>query len=136
MKMKLRTHRMAMKIMKEEIKNMLIHEDKDKQQEHVKFISYDGAYPNLCSGILELEIDGDRYAFGDLWHSDGRKLYPSFWATGGNCGFRNAYSDSYVNTGEWEIYVSNLPESIRKYAAEIDEVFNANVSWGCCGGCL
>lgn len=27
---------------------------------------------------------------------------------------------------------------IQKYAngAEIDEVFNNNVSWGCCGGCI
>ena len=28
--------------------------------EHVKFISYTGKYPNLCSGIITLEIDGEK----------------------------------------------------------------------------
>ena len=30
----------------------------------VRFISYTGRYPNLCSGILTLEIDGKEYKFG------------------------------------------------------------------------
>jgi len=37
---------------------------------------------------------------------------------------------------EWQIDINNIPEQYRKYAAEIDEVFNSNVPWGCCGGCL
>ena len=32
---------------------------------HVKFISYSGKYPNLCSGRLVLEIDGERIAFSN-----------------------------------------------------------------------
>ena len=28
---------------------------------HVKFISYTGKYPNLCGGILTLEIDGKKH---------------------------------------------------------------------------
>ena len=31
---------------------------------HVKFISYDGKFPNLCSGQLVLEIDGVICYFG------------------------------------------------------------------------
>lgn len=31
---------------------------------HVKFVSYTGRYPNLCSGILTLEIDGENVNFG------------------------------------------------------------------------
>jgi len=38
--------------------------------------------------------------------------------------------------GEWQINVSKLPEEIKQYAQEIDEVFNENVPYGCCGGCL
>ena len=30
---------------------------------HVKFISYDGKYPNLCRGKLTLEIDGEKVTF-------------------------------------------------------------------------
>ena len=46
---------------------------KNSNTSRVKFISYTGEYPNLCSGVLTLEID---------------------------------------------------------------EVFNENVEWGCCGGCI
>lgn len=56
---------------------------------HVKFVSYTGRWPNLCSGVLTLEID-----------------------------------------------VNKIPEQFRKYATEINEVFNDNVPWGCCGGCI
>ena len=39
--------------------------DVSDEYEHVKFISYDGKYPNLCSGRLVLEIDGERVAFSN-----------------------------------------------------------------------
>lgn len=112
----------------------------EKNYEHVKFISYSGRYPNLCSGVLILEIDGKEFRFGhdyrvyDSWKTDGN--YESFWSSGGNCGFTNNYQDSYVNSGEWQIDASQLPEEIKKYASEIDQVFNENVDYGCCGGCL
>ena len=41
-----------------------------------------------------------------------------------------------VDEGSWVIDVNELPEKYRKYAMEINEVFNDNVPWGCCGGCL
>lgn len=37
---------------------------------------------------------------------------------------------------EWRIDVDDIPEQFQKYAVEIDEVFNDNVPWGCCGGCI
>lgn len=29
-----------------------------KETKHVEFVSYSGRYPNLCSGVLVLRIDG------------------------------------------------------------------------------
>lgn len=71
-----------------------------RNNNHVKFVSYTGNYPNLCRGDLTLEIDGE------------------------------------IGTGEWEIDVDRLPEKFRRYAREIGQVFNENVEYGCCGGCI
>ena len=109
--------------------------------EHVEFISYTGGYPNLCSGVLTLKIDGEICRFGhepynyncdeDRYNDDN---YEKFWHSGGRVSFsgRRGYD---VISGEWEIDVDKLPEKFRKYAAEIDYTFNANVEHGCCGGC-
>lgn len=60
----------------------------------VKFIEYDGHYPNLCSGILTLEIEGKTVKFGNSKGCD----YYQFWCSGGCCGFRNGYEETYVET--------------------------------------
>lgn len=119
---------------------MLVNTNNEVTTNHVKFISYTGKYPNLCRGMLTLEIDGKEVKFGhesfkaDDWSNDGN--YESFWNSGGDCGFNDGYSESYTYGGEWEIDVSSLPEEYKKYASEIDMVFNENVQHGCCGGCL
>lgn len=97
---------------------------------HVKFINYTGKFPNLCSGILTLEIDGKEYTFGATWKEE-KTDFDSFWVSGGKI-----TQDYHTCTGEWEINVGDLPEQFKKYAVEIDEVFNDNVAWGCCGGCI
>lgn len=93
----------------------------EKMMEHVKFVSYTGKYPNLCCGDLTLEIDGKQVRFGN-------EKRPRFWSSGGSC-------RGGIEHGEWEIDVEEIPEEYRKYAAEIDRVFNENVEHGCCGGC-
>jgi len=96
---------------------------------HVKFISYTGAWPNLCRGSLALEIDGVKYCF------DGYS--ERFWHTGGEAYFSGKnYDDHIITKAPWIIDVSELPENLRQYAEEIDAVFNENVEHGCCGGCL
>lgn len=108
--------------------------------QHIKFISYTGKYPNLCGGILTLEIDGVEHRFGhdyrkyESWKNDGN--HEAFWVSGGHCGFTNDRSDFYIKEGSWIIDASRLPENLKVYAAEIDEIFNSNVAFGCCGGCL
>ena len=112
---------------------------RENYEGNVKFISYDGRWPNLCTGRLVMEINGKKYQFGDnyQWNEslgentkvDG--VYDRFWASGGGI---NKFYEAYK--GEWRIDVSKLPEEIRKYAADIDIVFNSNVSHGCCGGCI
>lgn len=94
----------------------------------VKFISYTGGYPNLCSGILTLEIEGNTVTFGPTYNK--KSQYPDFWASGGNCDW-----DGNITSGPWIIDPDALPVEYQAYADEIEEVFNANVPWGCCGGC-
>lgn len=120
------------------------------ENEHVYFLNYTGDYPNLCRGILTLKIDGKVIQFGDkykfvksAWDKTatmmeeeynrryGVDIFPKFWVSGGSIG-------SYYNgvcQREWIINNDDIPEQYRKYACEIDRVFNMNVEWGCCGGC-
>nr|DAZ66618.1 MAG TPA: hypothetical protein [Caudoviricetes sp.] len=108
--------------------------NKNTDSEHVKFISYTGKYPNLCSGILTLEIDGRTIRFGNRY-VDSTVDYPKFWESGGSCSFDNNWN-SNVTDREWQIDFNEIPDCFKKYAEEIDEIFNANVPYGCCGGCL
>lgn len=102
---------------------MLVRE-KGKDEKHVKFVSYTGKYPNLCSGVLTLKINDEEVTFG---YND--TMYSAFWVSGGYC----TYGDSFIS--EWNILYDYIPKKYQKYAREIDEVFNSNVEYGCCGGC-
>lgn len=99
--------------------------------QHVEFISYTGKYPNLCSGILTLKIDGEEHRFG---YDYGQ--HEPFWTSGGECWFTGDYENAHVSEGPWVIDVSRLPDKLKPYASEIDEVFNSSVPYGCCGGCI
>ena len=116
----------------------------------VKFISYTGEYPNLCRGVLTLEIDGKQYKFGhnysnhhydkngNGYFSDEDPMNPnfdSFWHSGGSVTADKDWNWD-VRQGEWEIDMDDLPQQFWDVAAEIDEVFNSNVEHGCCGGCI
>lgn len=119
--------------------NMFVHNDNSNVSGHIEFVSYTGGFPNLCSGTLTLKIDGEEVRFGHdylrgNYNSDGN--YDSFWVSGGGFGFTNDWSDSYVYGGKWIICEDDLPKKYQQYTKEIDEVFNNNVPYGCCGGCL
>lgn len=117
----------------------------------VKFISYTGEYPCLCHGVLTLEIDGKQYKFGhnyNNYHVDPKTKewkftdedpmnpnFDSFWLSGGSVTADEDWNWD-VRENEWEIDMNDLPQQFWDVAAEIDEVFNSNVKWGCCGGCI
>lgn len=106
----------------------------------VEFISYTGEYPNLCSGVLTVRIDGKEVRFGhdynkfESWKTDGN--YDAFWASGGETGFIGDYEDDYVMSDEWLLILEILPNEYKDYADELIDMFNENVPYGCCGGCL
>ena len=89
----------------------------------IKFVSYSGKAPSLCIGNLVLLIDGKE-----------RKIpsYTSFWESGGRCYEKLGITDEKP----WKIIPEDMPKDLRPFAKEIEEIFNQNVPFGCCGGCL
>lgn len=89
----------------------------------LKFISYNGVYPNLCSGRLVMRLDGKQIVF------------PSFClSSGGSVSFDEKW-DEEVTQGEWTIkeFPKGFPEEL-EYLAE--KLVNENIEQGCCGGCV
>ena len=110
----------------------------------IKFISYTGKYPNLCSGVFSVEIDGKEYKFGhDVGDYDFKKRYykndnfEQFWSSGGRVE-RSKDWDMWATNGDWELNYdkSKFPEWIIDLFPQLIKVFNENVPQGCCGGCI
>lgn len=92
-------------------------------KERLKFKSYDGRFPNLCSGKLIMELDGKEIVF------------PSYCLlSGGSVWFDDNWSE-HVECGEWEIieFPKGFPEELKEKATEL---VNSNIDYGCCGGCV
>jgi hypothetical protein len=101
----------------------------------IKFISYTGQYPTLCSGLLTLEIDGVQKTFGYSYESCTKADYEKFWYSGGRVGFKRN-GNSYIDKDEWQLNDRYLPDDLKPYGEQLIKVFNDNVRHGCCGGCL
>ena len=87
------------------------------------FISYDGAYPNLCAGQLILAINNKKI------------IFPSFClSSGGGVTFDDNWNED-VSCGEWEIgeFPNGFPDELKNEATKL---VNENVEHGCCGGCV
>lgn len=113
---------------------------------NIEFVSYTGAYPNLCSGILTMKVNGKEYEFGHDWLNsllgkggDPPNRLPQFWRSGGYCGFDDDWNEE-VGQGDWvmsdEVKEDKYPKEIWDCLNDILEVMNQNVPGGCCGGCL
>ncbi len=89
----------------------------------LEFVSYDGRYPNLCSGTLVLRLDGKDIQF------------PPYCLNSGGCvSFDDNWAEE-VTDGPWSIsdYPPNFPDNLKK---EAEDLVNENVEYGCCGGCV
>ena len=107
----------------------------------VKFISYDGKYPNLCRGKLIVEIEGKRVEF-ESYGDEVEGTYPAFWETGGYITTNRKWHMT-AHEAPWElnnVYNFNednkYPDFIMDNLNELIKVFNENVEYGCCGGCI
>lgn len=89
----------------------------------VKFISYSGRYPNLCSGKLKIEVNNKAYEFDHILCSGGSVSFTRDW-------------DEIVTSGMWSIDEDKLPKELKGLINEITECVNCNVLKGCCGGCV
>ncbi len=98
---------------------------------HVQFVSYTGAWPNLCYGILTLIIDGETVTFGPATSVE-KPMYDRFWCSGGSCN----WATGEVTKRGWCVCVDELPVQYQAYADEIQQLMDDNIPHGCCGGCL
>lgn len=85
----------------------------------VQLVSYDGHFPNLCSGTLVLCIDGEKVTF------------PKYCLTSGGCAYIDEYGDENVTSGFWKVEV---PSKYKDYREEIERIVNKYIPHGCCGG--
>ena len=90
---------------------------------NIKFISYDGKYPNLCSGTLVYSIDEKEHSV----------RAPA--TSGGSTGFTDD-CDDYCTEGDWTLIYEKFEDLTKKEAKALEKLFNKNVRPGCCGGCL
>lgn len=90
----------------------------------IQFVSYDGEYPNLCSGELVLNVAGERVSADHCLTS------------GGGIGFdRNGYE--YVDKGPWYVNLDRFSMSFSEEEQRaITAIVNEKVPQGCCGGCI
>lgn len=100
----------------------------------IKFVSYSGEYPCLCSGTLILEIENKKYFFSDS-HLKGDNCFCAFWESGGKVWFSKDWEDHIVRR-KWKLNSKALPDFLKPYGKQLIAIFNKNVPHGCCGGCI
>ena len=86
-------------------------------------IDYDGEYPNLCSGQLNITI------LGKVWE------FPEYcMASGGSVSFTGDWEEE-IEDGPWSIdnWPEGFPEELKR---DVLESVNSKIPWGCCGGCV
>lgn len=90
----------------------------------MKFISYDGSWPNLCSGTLRIEHNDRDYKLDYVLVSGGTVTCDESW-------------NYEIENGPWSIYPFRLPDELQHpdLIQELTRLANEHIEWGCCGGC-
>ncbi|MBR4316377.1 MAG: hypothetical protein IKP65_05375 [Alphaproteobacteria bacterium] len=113
----------------------------------IEFISYTGKWPNLCRGVLTVKIDGKEIKFGHdpmqyeyktnsyLDEDKNNHNYDEFWCSGGYIEKDEHYHMEAIKE-EWKLNENKYSEQINKLLPELIKIFNENVEYGCCGGCI
>lgn len=94
-----------------------------KEVEMIKFISYDGAWPNLCRGTLVVEKDGKQYSMYGVLISGGNVSFDADW-------------EANVEEGDWSIDRNALAPELQDDWRELESLVNDEIPHGCCGGCI
>lgn len=91
----------------------------------VKFISFDGKFPNLCAGKLTIEVAGVEFVLpSHTFESGGSVTFDDDW-------------EATISEGPWKISdYAEFPEELKHFKGKILELVNENVEHGCCGGCV
>ena len=86
-------------------------------------IEYNGKYPNLCAGNLIININKQKWEFGEYCLK-----------SGGCCSYNPKNSNITLKEGPWKI--NEWPEGFpEKYKDLIIVEINKKIKPGCCGGC-
>lgn len=101
---------------------MSIVKDCCEASEAVEFVSYDGKYPNLCSGLLKLKVFGKEV-----------ELTSECFMSGGH--IERDKDGFFVCQGDWEVDETELPDELKPLKGQIERCMNDNIEHGCCGGC-
>lgn len=102
-----------------------ISDKKYASEAEIIFIGYTGCdySATLCMGELELDINGKRYRFNR------RELFCTPRVCWANSDCENKMSTC------WDTEVTELPEELRCYAKQIDEIINERLPNNICRGC-
>ena len=111
-----------------------------KKDRKIEWVSYDGDYPNLCTGKLTVKIGGKVREFGL------HEKYPKFWRSGGSWGINDDGSE-WVEPGDWRFDWSSYERLCGNCGYDtftltkgerwkLEELFQEKVPKGCCGGCI
>jgi hypothetical protein len=86
-------------------------------------IEYDGVYPNLCAGMLQVVVAGVCWQFPERCLSSGGSV------------FFDEDGHEEVEGGPWTIvrWPARFPDNRKR---DVEAAVNEQIPWGCCGGCI